>query len=209
MRLLPCVCHKRIRNGVAPPLAGKYAGYCEKCRSKAKRAANSTDSGSDSSSASDCESSGSESGRELAGSESGPESDGSPAARPRPPDFSISPQEQQHLEKVGGVGGRHNLSREKEQAAGRSYSDWASAEGPRVAAAGGGGGGGGGGGSGATSGAVPSDGDGQTAAAAAASTPAPRVKRYVRPRHLHGEGDGVDADAPPPRSPKSPPLLRP
>ena len=201
-----CVlCHKRIRNGPAPPLTGEYAGHCEKCRRKARRAASSSDSGSNSSSASDCESSGStELGRESAGSESGSEStwsesgsksDGSPAARRRPPDFSVSPLEQQRLEKVGGVGGRHNRSREREVAsAGLTFSDWASAKGPRVAAAGGGGGGGGG--SGATAGAVPSDGDGQTAAAAAASTPAPRAKRFVRHRrHLHGEGDGVNADA--------------
>ena len=202
-----CVlCHKRIRKGPAPPLTRKYAGLCEKCRSRAKRAASSSDSGSNSSSASDCESSGSESDRESAGSESGSEStgsesgsesDGSPAARWRPPKFSISPLEPQRLEKVGGVGERHNPSREKEVAsAGLSLSDWASAKGPRVAAAGGGGGGGSGGGSGATAGAVPSDGDGQTAAAAAASTPAPRPKRVVRRRrHLHGEGDGVNADA--------------
>jgi hypothetical protein len=79
------------------------------------------------------------------------------------------------LEKVGGMGGRHNSSTlKREEAAGLNLADWTSAEGPRVAAAGsgsGGGGGGGGGGSGATAGAVPSDGDGQTAAAAAASTP--------------------------------------
>ena len=93
------------------------------------------------------------------------------------------------------MGGRHNSSTlKREEAAGLTLADWASAKGPRVAAAGGGGGGGGG--SGATAGAVPSDGDGQTAAAAAASTPAPRPKRVVRRRrHLHGEGDGVNADA--------------
>jgi hypothetical protein len=97
---------------------------------------------------------------------SGSESDGSPAARWRPPKFSISPQERQQLEKVGGMGGRHNPSTiKREEATGLNLADWTSTEGPRVAAAGGGsgsggGGGGGGGGSGATAGAVPSDGDG-------------------------------------------------
>ena len=138
-----CVlCHKRIRNGPAPPSTGEYAGHCEKCRRKARRAASSSDSGSNSSSASDCESSGSESGRESSGSESGLEFDGSPAARRCPPKFSVSPQERQQLEKVGAMGGCHNHSTiEREEAAQPlSLSEWASAEGPRVAAAGGGGG---------------------------------------------------------------------
>ena len=107
-----CVlCQRRIRKGRAPPLTGQYAGLCKKCIRQATRARQplgAADSNSESDSAgseSDCESAWSESG-------SGSESDGSSGARPRPPKFSISPQEQQDLEKVGGTGGRHNPSRE-------------------------------------------------------------------------------------------------
>jgi len=169
-----CVlCQRRIRKGRAPPLTGQYAGLCKKCIRQATRARQplgAADSNSESDSAgseSDCESAWSESG-------SGSESDGSSGARRRPPDFSVSSQEQQRLEKVGGTGGRHNASREREVAStGRSLSDWASAEGPRVAAGGGGG-----------------DGSGATKAATARPKRAQRLWQAER-----DDAAGVEADA--------------